>query len=353
MDIANYLSELLGRHGKVSVPGLGHFTQVRVNGYYNDAEGKFYPPGFQIEFNPELLEEDEILVQYIAEKKKISLASSKYFTEKYITGLKQEIAFNEVPFSNLGWFYMDQGQVAFKPAEKHGDRPDFYGYAPIAIKKLNQETEKPVPPPLPVALTVTPEVPEAEQPQEYIEEEPEEVKRSVNIWAIILIVAVVIAVAVFGAYKYNPALFGADQQATKPTVEQPKEQPTTKADIVIPDTTQTAPPVLDTPAKAISKPETALNKTAANTAADTTAVPEYVIFAGSFKKQATSDLAIKNYKSIGIDARTLNGPGTGKLIKVVIGHFNTYKEGETLRLKLVKSGKLRKDSYTQIINQKK
>ncbi|WPU95989.1 hypothetical protein SNE25_10710 [Mucilaginibacter sabulilitoris] len=351
MDIANYLSELLGRHGKVSVPGLGHFAQVRVNGYYNDAEGKFYPPGYQIQFNPELLEEDDILVQYIAEKKKISLASSKYFTEKYITALKQEIAFNEVAFSNLGWFYMDQGQVAFKPQEKHSDGPDFYGYAPIAIKKLNQEPEKAVPPPLPVAMSAT-LVTEEGQPQEYVEEEPEEVKRSVNVWAIVLIVAVVIAVAVFGLYKYNPALFGADQQATKTAAEQPKDQPTTKADTVIPDTTQTAPPVLDTPSKAISKPDAALDKTAANTT-DTTAVPEYVIFAGSFKKQATSDLAIKNYKSIGIDARTLNGPGTGKLIKVVIGHFNTYKEGETLRLKLVKSGKLRKDSYTQIINQKK
>src|ERR1700754_3938235 len=152
MDIANYLSELLDRHGKISVPGLGYFTQVRVNGYYHDAEKQFYPPGYQIKFNPEPFD-DDTLVQHIAEKKKISLASSKYFTEKYITGLKQEVASKEVPFANLGWFYTEHGQIAFKPNHNHNDDPEFYGYAPIALKKLNEEPEKPVPPPLPFTLS--------------------------------------------------------------------------------------------------------------------------------------------------------------------------------------------------------
>ena len=347
MDIANYLSELLGRHGKISVPDLGHFTQVRVNGYYNDAESQFYPPGYQIQFYPEPVENDDTLVQYIAEKKNISLASSKYFTEKYITGLRQEVATKEVAFANLGWFYTSEGQIAFKPNEQRGDGPDFYGYAPVAIKKLYQEPEKALPPPLPVSLSA--QASTANQPQEYIADEQEETKRSVSVTVIVLIVIVVIAAAVFGLYQYNPALFNFNQQAVKPVAEQTKTPPVTKTDSA---DTDTAPPHIDTSSKAISKPDTALNKPVTN-AADTVAKPQYVIFAGSFKKAATSELAIKNYKSIGVDARILNGTGTGRLIKVIIGSFATYKEGETLRLKLVKSGKLRKDSYTQIINQKK
>jgi cell division protein FtsN len=350
MDIANYLSELLGRHGKISVPDLGHFTQVRVNGYYNGAESQFYPPGYQIQFYPEPIENDDTLVQYIAEKKNISLASSKYFTEKYITGLRQEVATKEVAFANLGWFYMNEGQIAFKPNEQRGDGPDFYGYAPVAIKKLYQEPEKPVPPPLPVSLSAQEST--ANQPQEYIADEQEEIKRSASVWVIALIIIVIIAAAAFGLYQYNPALFNFNQQAAKPVTEQPKTQPATKTDSTDTDVNQTAPPHIDTASKAISKADTTLNKPVAN-AADTVAKPQYVIFAGSFKKVATSELAIKNYKSIGVDARILNGPGTGRLIKVIIGSFATYKEGETLRLKLVNSGKLRKDSYTQIINQKK
>jgi cell division septation protein DedD len=167
----------------------------------------------------------------------------------------------------------------------------------------------------------------------------------------VLLVIVIIAAAAFAVYKYKPELFNGNQQTTKTGVEQPKEERSIKQDTIVADTTKTAPPILDTPSKAISKPAAALNTPVAN--ADTVAKPQYVIFAGSFKTQSKSDLAVKNYKSIGIDARLLNGPGSGRLIKVIIGGFATYQEGETLRIKLVKSGKLRKDSYTQIINQKK
>ena len=344
MDIANYLSELLDRYGKVSVPGLGYFTKTRINGYYNESENRLYPPGYQIQFGTELFE-DDVLVQYIAEKKKISLASSKYFTEKYITGLKQEVALKEIDFANLGWFYTDsQGQIAFKPNEQRGNRPDFYGYAPIDIKKLHHEPEQPVSPP----LSVTPPESAAitDQPEEYINDEPE-ASSSVNRWLITTIIIVVVALAAFGVYKYNPTLFNFNQEPAKPV----STQPVTKADTVDADTNKADSAVLDTPSKAISKPDTSLNKPVVNT--DTVARPEYVIFAGSFKTKTKSDLAIRNYKSIGIEARTLNGPGTGRLIKVIIGHFATYSAGEAERIKLVKSHKLRKDSYTQIINQKK
>jgi hypothetical protein len=353
MDIANYLSELLGRHSKVGVPGLGFFTQERVNGYYNSAEGKLYPPGYQVNFSPESFD-DDTLVEHIAQKKNISLASSRYFTEKYITSLKQDAAFKEVPFAGLGWFYMNNGEIAFKAGENHNEGPEFFGLAPIAIKKLHEpEPEKPVAP-LPFTVApqpIIPPAPTADQPEVYEDEEIEETSRSASPWLIALIIFVIIAIAAFALYKYNPALFSFMKQPAKPAAEQPKTQSVTKTDSVDNDSNKIAAPILDTPAKAISKADTALKKTVA--APDTTGKPEYVIFAGSFHRKAKCEKAIENYKSIGIEARILEGPGTGKLIKVIIGHFATYKEGEAERLKLTKSGKLRKDSYTQIINQKK
>lgn len=350
MDIANYLSELLGRHGKVSVPGLGFFTQERVNGYYNSAEGKLYPPGYQVQFSPEPFD-DDTLVEHIAEKKNISLASSKYFTEKYITGLKQELTLKEVPFANLGWFYMNDGEIAFKPAENHNEGPDFFGLAPIAIKKLNQETESPevgksesqISAPLPFTVVpqpttpTTPPAPTADQPEVYEEEETEEKTRSASPWIIALIILVVIAVAAFALYKYNPALFNFTKQPAKPGAEQPQTQPAAKTDSADNDSNKTAPPLLDTASKAISKPDTALKKTVA--AADTTARPEFVIFAGSFKTQTKSDLAVKIYKSVGVDARAWHGPGSGKHIKIIIGSFATSAEAEAERLKLIKEKK--------------
>lgn len=135
MDIAYYLSELLEQLGEVSVPGLGSFTRVRVDGYYNNDEGRFYPPASRLEFTQQDVD-DDVLTQYIGVKKRISLASSKYFTEKYITGLKQEVVSREIPFAELGSLYFADGRIRFRGAQTLPD-PEFYGYPTISLHKKN------------------------------------------------------------------------------------------------------------------------------------------------------------------------------------------------------------------------
>ncbi len=137
MDIAYYLSELLEQLGEVSVPGLGSFTRVRVDGYYNSDEGRFYPPTSKLEFTQQYVE-DDVLTQYIGVKKRISLASSKYFTEKYISGLKQEVISREIPFAELGSLYFANGRIQFRAAQSVPD-PEFYGYPTISLDKKSAE----------------------------------------------------------------------------------------------------------------------------------------------------------------------------------------------------------------------
>ena len=156
MDIAYYLSELLEQLGEVNVPGLGSFTRVRVDGYYNGDEGRFYPPTSKLEFTQQYVD-DDVLTQYIGVKKRISLASSKYFTEKYITGLKQEVISREIPFAELGSLYFSNGRIQFRAAQALPD-PEFYGYPTISLNKKSAEPayhyEEPV---------VTPEPGEVEE----------------------------------------------------------------------------------------------------------------------------------------------------------------------------------------------
>jgi len=375
MDIANYLSELLGRQGEISVPGLGHFVHVRVSAWYNDAERKFYPPGYKIQFDPQVVDGDDTLTKYIAEKKKISLASSKYFTDKYISSLKQEAALQEVPFAGLGWFFMDKGKIAFKSKISNADSASFYGYAPISIKKLNQPeiTEVPVETPETVSVPVIPpiqepadnsvsppepmplprpirEIPEetADQPVEYFDDEPEE-KRGISAWAIILVAAIILASAGLTIYKFKPQWLHLNngQEIQLPPVT--KAPPVVKHDT---DSVKKAVQPADTTNKAILKPDSALKKAAV--VPDTLDKPVYVIFVGSFKTVTKSLSAIKDLKAKGIDARILSGPGTGKRVKLIIGSFATSAEAETERHKLINSKKIDKDSYSQqIINPKK
>jgi cell division septation protein DedD len=244
MDVGFYLGELLMQQGEVSVPGLGYFVQVRVSGYYNEEERKFYPPYHQAQFDVQSID-DDALAEYIANKKNISVVSARYFAEKYITTLKQQAMISEVPIGNLGWFYTELSQLVFKPADKIIDDTIFYGLEPVSISKIGdiqQVEERPKVqlnyPPRLTQPPVVPETPKAEEepaevpvpdeaevtpepvntyqtsnsdisPEffEPVEEEEEETKGPLKLILAILIVVVVIGVAVFALYRYQPDTF--------------------------------------------------------------------------------------------------------------------------------------------------
>jgi cell division septation protein DedD len=369
MDIANYLSELLGQHGEISVPGLGHFVHVRVSAWYNDAERKFYPPGYKIQFNPQIVDGDDTLTRYIAEKKKISLASSKYFTDKYINSLKQEAALQEVPFADLGWFFMDKGKIAFKSKISNADNASFYGYAPVGIKKLNQpaapevtvetgtaapeavgtpvqattaavQSPEPLPLPPPIREILSEET--VNQPEEYFDAEPEP-RRSISTWAIVLIAIIILASAGLTIYKFKPQWLRLNKGQEMQLPPEPKATPVTKSDT---DSVKKAAPPTDTIKKAILKPDSALKTASAATPpADSSTGPVFAVILGSFKTVKKAQAEADNYQRKGVDARVYSGPGTGKLIKVVTGSFATYDEAKAQKDRLVKEKKIEITSY--------
>jgi len=376
MDIANYLSELLGRQGEISVPGLGHFVHVRVSAWYNDAERKFYPPGYKIQFDPQVADGDDTLTKYIAEKKKISLASSKYFTDKYISSLKQEAALQEVPFADLGWFFMDKGKIAFKSKVSNTDNASFYGYGPISIKKINQPeaTEIPVQTPEPVLVPPTPPIqvpaddsalppepmplprpireilPEetVNQPEEYFDDEPEP-RRGISAWAIILIVVIILASAALTVYKFKPQWLHLNKGQEMQLPSETKATPVVKSNTdSVKKTAQTA----DTTGKAILKPDSALSKAAAPVN-DTLTRVRYELLAGAFKKKADAQKTIIQYKKLGFTAHILeNVPG--RLFKLSLGTYFVRDEAVDAKQKIVSTGKISDDKITiQPYNPKK
>jgi len=370
MDIANYLSELLGQHGEINVPGLGYFVHVRVGAWYNDAERKFYPPGYKIQFDPQTLDGDDTLTKYIAEKKKISLASSKYFTDKYISALKQEAALQEVPFADLGWFFMDKGKIAFKSKVSNADSASFFGYAPINIKKLNQSAApevtiqtdahapelvntpiqatvsaaaaSPEPLPLPPPIREIQSTETVNQPEEYFDDEPEP-RHGISLWAIILIVVIILASAGLTVYKFKPQWLHLNKGQETQLQPEPKTTPVTKSDT---DSVKKAAKLADTTKKAILKPDSALKTTTVATPpADSSTGPVFAVILGSFKTVKKAQVEADIYQKKGVDARVYSGPGTGKLIKVVTGSFATYDEAKAQKDRLVKEKKIETTSY--------
>ena len=371
MDLAVYISELLGLEGEVIVPGIGNFAQTRINGYYDEKENKFYPPTHKINFDPEH-RADERLATFISDKKNISLASAKYFIEKYVNGLRQQVVLNKVDVAGLGQLYLNGSTIGFnEDAPSKENDPAFFGLKPVEVEVLVEKpsvqyTPPPVktpdekavpsvadpvmtdlvndriPPPPPPKPTV---IEKAEEPpeEEYVYEEP--VRRSNNTWIAVLLILIIALLALMGLYKYKPEWF--DRSKEKPqtfvavdtTAQQPVEQKAVNT-----DTTKVA-----TKQDSLTR---ALALVTGNTNTVDTAAVRWEVIGSSFETQAAAEHAIENYKSIGLEAEIVTG-APGKRIKLTLGTYKTEKDAEEARAALIKTGKVKKDIYTLKIKPKK
>ncbi len=332
MNLADYLSELLGKHDEVSLPGFGYFVRERISGRYDDRDAKFYPPHHQVKFVPQL-KEDDTFTQYIAVKKNISLASSKYFTEKFISKLKEDALKGKYIFADLGLFQTDQEQqLIFKPYDRIAGDPAFYGYPPIDIDKLGQPQNgrqtKPAFIETKTEPVATPEPVEVFEQQQYFEEETKE-KKGVNIWLVILLVIAIAVLAIFGIYKLYPAAF--NKTYHKLTGQQVAVSPVIHNAIKT-DTVKKTVPATDTAVKTIIP---------ATQTADTLNHSRFEVIAEKYRQLERANAEVMRLRSAGLAAKILlDAPGP--FIKISVGTYTTYAQADSARLALIKAGKISK-----------
>lgn len=337
MDLAVYISELLGLHGEVNVPEVGYFAQIRTNGYYNKDENKFYPPGHDISFQPQFTEDDS-LAKYISAKKNISLASSKYFIDKYVNEVKQHAATQKVDIAGLGYLHLENSTLSFNPANASRENdPTFYGLQPIKVHRVGEqpvenhstlveETEvehEPVKEALEeILIDKAINIPTVIDPEEQVHEEPAEIdeettpKRFMSIWVIMLILITVIALALVGVYQYKPSVFDSFMKkkvapvpiAAKHTDTQTKAKTDT-------NTKANAQQPVPVPTQTIQQP------------VDTFAVVRYELQAGAYKTLTRTNIEMQKYEKIGLHPSIVRH-AHGKLLKITLGTYFSQKEAQ-------------------------
>lgn len=328
MDLAIYISELLGVKGRVNVPGLGRFAQNRINGYYNGHENKFYPPRHEVVFEPSPTDDDG-LITYIANKKNISVASSKYFVDKYVANLKQRVSQQKVDIGGIGHLYYEYSTLTFKAdtASKEND-PAFYGFAPVKVYKTEEkpvkiappvvETPKPIETPKAEPTVIEPEpqvfAPDrAEVQTDYAYEEPE-ARRGMSAWVIVLILLIIGILALTGVYLYNPTMLGLTKKTDTLTVVKKAVPPSA---IPKTDTSKAVQPV-----KKDSAASTPAAAKTINATVDTFAVVRYELQAGAFRTMTKVQSVMREYERLGLHPRVLTH-STGTLHKITLGtYFN-------------------------------
>ena len=359
MDLAIYISELLDERGEVNIPGVGYFAQSRVNGYYNEQESTFYPPGNKVIFGPEVSNEDDALAEYIAVKRNISLVSAKYFVDKYLVNLRQEIQIKQVEIADIGYLSTENSTILFKAGKGSNDSvPGFYGLQPIKASKTGHQylrNEAPVIESAPQIIIpeertyIPPVIPEedavskaqvfsphdTEEELQFIEEEI----RRPNLPVIIIFSITIVALILFGIYLYKPSLFGSKDDTT--TIVKPVDEPKLK------------PAAADTGPKADTQKGAAIIPKPVAAVIDTPAVKHYELLGGAFKTSEQINVAIKNYQSLGLKPRILKR-APGKLYKITLGTYFSPAEAIRVQDSISKATRIRKSSIIiQPINPKR
>jgi hypothetical protein len=226
MDIAGIISELLEHQEKLAVPGLGTFYRSRLEGYYNKEQQQFYPPSLQLQFNPELQEDDNMLVNALAAESETGASTARYHLEKYVTHIIQLASTDSVAFGDLGTFSMRRSQLVFMPKKLNNNNELFYGLAPVKLRRNRMKegtvskpvvqvpfTEKPSAftaallrgEPMPgKSLSTVSGVAETEEEIDADGKKPARISMAVLIIAIVILIS---GVGLIVAYKMNPALF--------------------------------------------------------------------------------------------------------------------------------------------------
>lgn len=139
MDILIYLSELLRQQDSVGVTDLGTFYKKKFAGRYDKEKQSFFPPGYTLEFTA-VLKEQDLLSDYIAEKRNISKDSAAYYISKFVeeTNTKLELE-NEAEFENIGrLFFTEHEGLSFEPSQSITLGSKYFGLPNV---KETQSTE--------------------------------------------------------------------------------------------------------------------------------------------------------------------------------------------------------------------
>jgi cell division protein FtsN len=179
-------------------------------------------------------------------------------------------------------------------------------------------------------------------------------KRSRNSTITFVVLALLFtALVVYLVNRYDPTIFNLERQKPKVTktevvinakVEQPEDSTATAKDTA---KTSVKPDTISTTKTTVTK-DTLVKATAA--AGNNITGPRYEILGGSFATIEEANRAIKNYKTLGIEARILeNVPGRKR--KVTLGTYATRAEAIAAQEKILSTKKVKEaDTYIQPYN---
>lgn len=139
--IVKHISQLLFHHECVILPNFGGFVCNYKPAYIQSVQHKIHPPSKQITFNKNLINNDGLLVNFIADKEGIAYEKALKKIEEFVRSVKSKLRLEqEVSFEDIGTFVMDnEGRIYFEPSKNENYLLSSFGLSSIQVTPITRE----------------------------------------------------------------------------------------------------------------------------------------------------------------------------------------------------------------------
>ncbi len=145
-DVNKAIHELLFEQTAVIVPGLGGFTSTPGTATVDYVQDVITPPSSKLEFNPNLVINDGILVQYLQKNNLSTYQAAEEIVEKFVASVRETLERREIfEIPKVGRLYQDyEHKIRFMP-EGTNFNADSFGLPTLDFQPLAKEKPKPMP----------------------------------------------------------------------------------------------------------------------------------------------------------------------------------------------------------------
>lgn len=148
-DVNKAIQELLFEQTAVIVPGLGGFTSTPGSATVDYVQDVITPPASKLDFNPNLVINDGLLVQYLQKSNTSTYQEAEQLIEKYVADVRGTLDRREIfEIPKVGRLYQDyEHKIRFMP-ESTNFNAESFGLPAIEFQPLVREKSKAAPTPV-------------------------------------------------------------------------------------------------------------------------------------------------------------------------------------------------------------
>ena len=142
-NVTLHIEFLLQHHLCLVLPGLGALVVREVAAEYVSESQTFYPPRREVSFNPDLVENDGLLVNSVARARGIGYSLAAAIVEDEIAAMRRQLAHDgSVALGRVGQLSLDsEGCVLFQPFDSMIVAPALRWLRPLEISTVAMREE--------------------------------------------------------------------------------------------------------------------------------------------------------------------------------------------------------------------